>query len=188
MKIGIRTPSIKKSFKARTTGKLKRAVKRTYNPIYGEKGAGIVNNPKKAIYNKVYSKVTVDSLESLKKENKQKDKTNKNEIELINNIQEKINSVNNATISSFKYKYPSKEELLKSIPKEKQVKHFDKEAHCCICNKDLGIKTFRSRWQLIDGWLCNDCVKLAGGLGNLKFKGDTVETIKQRIEDNRKSM
>lgn len=173
MKIGIRTPSIKKSLKARTTGKLKRAVKRTYNPIYGEKGAGIVNNPKKAIYNKVYSKVTVDSLESLKKENKKK---------------EKINSANNATVSSFEYKYPSKEELLKSIPKKKQVKHFDKEAHCCICNKDLGIKTFRSRWQLIDGWLCNDCVKLAGGLGNLKFKGDTVETIKQRIEDNRKSM
>lgn len=173
MKIGIRTPSIKKSLKARTTGKLKRAVKRTYNPIYGEKGAGIVNNPKKAIYNKVYSKVTVDSLESFKKENKKK---------------EKRNSANNATVSSFEYKYPSKEELLKSIPKEKQVKHFDKEAHCCICNKDLGIKTFRSRWQLIDGWLCNDCVKLAGGLGNLKFKGDTVETIKQRIEDNRKSM
>ena len=173
MKIGIRTPSIKKSLKARTTGKLKRAVKRAYNPIYGEKGAGIVNNPKKAIYNKVYSKVTVDSLESLKKENKKK---------------EKRNSANNATVSSFEYKYPSKEELLKSIPKEKQVKHFDKEAHCCICNKDLGIKTFRSRWQLIDGWLCSDCVKLAGGLGNLKFKGDTVETIKQRIEDNRKSM
>lgn len=66
MKIGIRTPSLKKSFKARTTGRLKRAVKSTYNPVYGAKGAGIVNNPKKAIYNKVYEKVTVDSLENLK--------------------------------------------------------------------------------------------------------------------------
>ena len=57
MKIGIRKPSLKKSFKARTTGKMKRAVKKSVNPLYGKKGMGI-RNPKKAIYNKVYKKTS----------------------------------------------------------------------------------------------------------------------------------
>lgn len=38
MKFGIRTPSFKKSFKARTTGRAKRAVKRAVIPGYGKKG------------------------------------------------------------------------------------------------------------------------------------------------------
>lgn len=59
MKMGIRKPSIKKSIKARTTGKLKRKVKKAVNPLYGKKGMGLVNNPQKAVYNKVYSKTTV---------------------------------------------------------------------------------------------------------------------------------
>lgn len=58
MKMGMRKPSIKRSIKARTTGKVKRAVKRTVNPMYGKKGMGIVNDPKKAVYNKVYNKTT----------------------------------------------------------------------------------------------------------------------------------
>lgn len=58
MKFGIRTPSIKKSFKARTTGKAKRAVKKAIIPGYGKKGAGCVKNPKKAAYNKVYKKTS----------------------------------------------------------------------------------------------------------------------------------
>ncbi|WP_414733398.1 hypothetical protein [Acetobacterium carbinolicum] len=59
MKVGIRKPSIKKSVKARTTGKLKRSVKKAVNPLYGKKGMGLVNDPKKAVYNKVYSKTTI---------------------------------------------------------------------------------------------------------------------------------
>lgn len=66
MKIGLRTPSLKKSLKARTTGKLKRQMKKAVNPLYGKKGMGLINNPKKAVYNKVYSKTTVDPLKSLK--------------------------------------------------------------------------------------------------------------------------
>lgn len=61
MKIGIRTPSLKKSFKARTTGRAKRAVKRSINPAYGKKGMGWINNPSKAAYNKVYNKTTVSA-------------------------------------------------------------------------------------------------------------------------------
>lgn len=59
MKIGVRKPSLKKSLKARTTGKVKRKLKKTINPLYGKKGMGYVKNPKKAIYNKVYHKTTV---------------------------------------------------------------------------------------------------------------------------------
>lgn len=66
MKIGVRTPSLKKSLKARTTGRLNRTLKRSVNPLYGKKGMGYIKNPEKAIYNKVYHKVTVDPLGPLK--------------------------------------------------------------------------------------------------------------------------
>ena len=59
MKIGIRKPSLKRSISARTTGKLKRTVKKSINPLYGKKGMGYINNPKKAVYNKIYNKTTV---------------------------------------------------------------------------------------------------------------------------------
>lgn len=59
MKVGVRKPSIKKSIKARTTGKAKRAVKKAVVPGYGKKGTGIYKDPKKAMYNKVYNKTTV---------------------------------------------------------------------------------------------------------------------------------
>ena len=67
MKFGVRKPSIKKSFKARITGAAKRAVKRSVNPLYGKKGMGWVNNPKKAAYNKVYNKTTFSIWDVLKK-------------------------------------------------------------------------------------------------------------------------
>lgn len=67
MKIGLRTPSLEKSFKARTTGRLKRQMKKSVNPLYGKKGMGLINNPKKAIYNKIYSKTTIDPLSGIKK-------------------------------------------------------------------------------------------------------------------------
>lgn len=62
MKIGIRKPSIKKSIKVRTTGRAKRAIKSSINPLYGKKGMGLINNPKKAVYNKVYNKTTVSAI------------------------------------------------------------------------------------------------------------------------------
>lgn len=58
MKIGIRKPSLKKSLKARTTGKIKRKVKGTINPLYGEKGMGFIKNPKRSVKNKIYKKTT----------------------------------------------------------------------------------------------------------------------------------
>lgn len=58
MKIGMRTPSFKKSFKAMTTGRAKRSIKKAINPLYGKKSMGLITNPKKSIYNKVYKKTT----------------------------------------------------------------------------------------------------------------------------------
>lgn len=63
MKFGLRTPSPTKSFKARTTGRMKRAAKSSYNPTYGMKGAGLLKSPKKSVYNKVYNKTTASILD-----------------------------------------------------------------------------------------------------------------------------
>lgn len=66
MKMRIRKPSIKKSIKARTTGRVKRAVKKSVIPGYGQNGAGWIKNPKKAMYNKVYNKTTFSIWDILK--------------------------------------------------------------------------------------------------------------------------
>lgn len=78
MKVGIRKPNLKKSLKARTTGKVKRQVKSAVNPFYGKKGMGWIKDPKKAAYNKVYKKVTVDPLKPLKYSSSPKTKTTNN--------------------------------------------------------------------------------------------------------------
>ena len=64
MKIGIRKPSLKKSIKARTTGKLTKKIKGEIIPFYGEKGIGILH-PKKKIYNKIYNKTSVSLLDMI---------------------------------------------------------------------------------------------------------------------------
>ena len=58
MKFGLRTPSLKKMVKARTTGRVKRAMKKSINPIYSKKGIGFVTQPKKAVYNRIYKKTS----------------------------------------------------------------------------------------------------------------------------------
>lgn len=67
MKIGMRKPSLKKSIKARTTGKAKRAIKKAVIPGYGQKGMGLVKDPKKAVYNKVYNKTSFSIFDVIKK-------------------------------------------------------------------------------------------------------------------------
>lgn len=58
MKVGLRTPSIKKSVKARTTGKITRAAKKSVNPLYGKKGMGFVKDPERSVENSIYHKTT----------------------------------------------------------------------------------------------------------------------------------
>ncbi len=67
MKIGLRTPSLKKRVRARTTGKIKRKAKGAVNPLYGMKGMGYVKNPRRAVRNKVYKKVTFDVFSVIRK-------------------------------------------------------------------------------------------------------------------------
>jgi len=67
MKFGMRKPSIKKSIKARTTGKAKRAIKKSVVPGYGKKGTGMIKSPKKAVYNKVYNKTSFSIFDLFKK-------------------------------------------------------------------------------------------------------------------------
>lgn len=74
MKIGMRTPSLKKSLKARTTSKWKRQAKRALIPGYGQKGVGWIKNPKKAMYNKIYHKTTFGLSDLLKPSKKRKKK------------------------------------------------------------------------------------------------------------------
>lgn len=58
MKFGMRKPSIKKSIVAKTTGRVKKSVKKAIIPGYGKKGSGWIKNPKKAAYNKIYNKTS----------------------------------------------------------------------------------------------------------------------------------
>lgn len=61
-----RKPSLKASFKARTTGMAKRAVKRAIIPGYGKKGTGFIKNPKRSMYNAVYHRTSIDTLKPIK--------------------------------------------------------------------------------------------------------------------------
>lgn len=70
MKVGYRKPSFKKSLAARTTGKYKRRLKRAINPYDGKKGTGMITNPKKAMYNKVYNKTTTSVFDTFKQPTK----------------------------------------------------------------------------------------------------------------------
>lgn len=63
----IRKPSLKKSIKARTTGRAKRTLKKAVIPGYGKKGTSWIKNPKKAMYNKVYNKTSISIFDIIKK-------------------------------------------------------------------------------------------------------------------------
>lgn len=66
MKFGYRKPSLKKSFSASTKAIATRAIKKTIIPDYGKRG-GIYTNPKKAVYNSLYSVTTVGVKDIIKK-------------------------------------------------------------------------------------------------------------------------
>lgn len=66
MKFGLRTPSLKKSISARTTGRAKRTIKKALIPGYGKKGTGWLKDLKKAAYNKIYNKTSFSLKDLLK--------------------------------------------------------------------------------------------------------------------------
>ena len=67
MKIGMRTPSLTKSLRARTTGRAPRAVKRAIIPGYGKKGMGWIKDPTRAARNAVYRRTTFSVWDLFKK-------------------------------------------------------------------------------------------------------------------------
>lgn len=49
------------SIQENAVGGLSYKVKKAVNPLYGKKGMGVINNPKKAAYNAVYNRTTVSA-------------------------------------------------------------------------------------------------------------------------------
>lgn len=108
MKIGMRKPSIKRSIKARTTGRLKREIKKAIFPWYGKKGMGLLH-PEKTIYNKIYRKTSfsfwdllgliAQSFDDNTTETNSRDEKIKEEIK--EEINEKISNLND-TLNAFK--------------------------------------------------------------------------------------
>ncbi|MDD9138605.1 MULTISPECIES: hypothetical protein [Fructobacillus] len=66
MKFGMRTPSLKKSFSARTKGRATRAWKSAVIPGYGKKGMGMIKNPRKSLHNRIYHRTTFSLTDLLK--------------------------------------------------------------------------------------------------------------------------
>mgnify|MGYP003086722022 FL=1 len=97
MKIGMRTPSLKKSLKAKTTSKWKRQAKKAIIPGYGKKGMGWVKNPKKTMYNKVYHKTTF-GLSDLFKPSKKRAKNNKQPLQYDSSRQHTSNKNNRGSL------------------------------------------------------------------------------------------
>ena len=58
MKFGLRIPSIKKRLAARTS--LKRVIRHSVG-VKAPRGMGIITNPKRAIYNKVYNQTSISA-------------------------------------------------------------------------------------------------------------------------------
>lgn len=106
MKFGLRKPSLKRSLKARTTGRAKRAVKKALIPGYGKKGVGWIKNPKKSLYNKVYRKTTfgVGDLFRFSFGSKKKNKTKRNTAKRNDNMEHNEN-VNNIKTPFYKKKW-----------------------------------------------------------------------------------
>lgn len=157
MKVGLRTPNLKKSIKSRTTGKITRAYKKSINPFYGKKGIGLIHNPEKTIYNKIYSKMT-KSVFDIHSKNDSNFKT----IEENNLIEKRFLS----------HKELKQKRILNS--KVKNTSYWNKKTHCCICERPLGILNL----QLIDGWLCRKCTNKILRDYPIQHKRYTVEEIK----------
>lgn len=128
MKIGMRKPSIKRSIKARTTGRLKREVKKAIIPWYGKKGIGVLH-PKKAVYNKIYRKTSFSFWDLLGLIAQYFDdntaEISSRDEDIKEEISEKISNLND-TLNAFKKEYqedlsatPVKLELYNNSPNPK---------------------------------------------------------------------
>lgn len=118
MKLGSRTPNLSKSVKARTTGRVKRAVKSSYNPTYGKKGIGYLKNPKKSYKNSIYHKTTYDVTKPIKESvNSKKSNLIKTKKQEINELDNRLNEVKQSVNEDM-----SEEELLQVREELKKIR------------------------------------------------------------------
>lgn len=63
----MRKPSVRKSFRARTTVKAKKKMKKAVNPFYGKRGVGFAKCPKKSVRAAVYRRTTFSVMDLFRK-------------------------------------------------------------------------------------------------------------------------
>lgn len=125
-----RKPNIKKSIKAKTTGKLKRDVKKAVNPLYGKKGTGFAKDPKRSVKNKVYHATTIGVSDVVKGSSSKKSNDSKkvNKIEKSENIEKELNV----------------------LCKEIRLAYEDGRFNDCVENADKYVKLADTHGMLVD--------------------------------------
>jgi len=161
MKLGARKPSIKKSISARTTGKMKRTVKKAVIPTYGKKGSGFIKNPSKSIKNSIYNKTTYSIIDTSSSKNSSKStgQSHQNYIKNVEIIEEKEKN------------YKKGEKLLKSAHRQEKI----------VNKTNNPISFFKSYEKLIS--TMKELIKLENtGIFN---KGTTPTDNLKNIEENK---
>ena len=75
-----RRRSITKSITARTSAKYKRQIKKKILPGYGKKGAGVIKDPKKSMYNAIYNRTTIEDTRKISKSKQAKNDKSDNKL------------------------------------------------------------------------------------------------------------
>ena len=132
-----RKPKIKKSIKAKTTGKLKREAKKAVNPLYGKKGVGFVKDPKSSIENKVYHATTI-GVSDVVKGSSGKKSNNRKKVDEI----EKPKSVE---------KSKNIERELKALLKEIRMAYEDGRLNDCVESADKYVRLADTYEILVEG-------------------------------------
>lgn len=83
---------------------------------------------------------------------------------------------------SFCQKCGSKLVTIEESTKGSAIKYFSVKANCSICNKSLDLFSFKSRFMLKNGWLCNTCSKKFDN-NKLKFNKTTIEECKEMLKE-----
>ena len=159
MKFGLRKPSLKKRISARTS--VKRLVRHKMG-LKAPKGMGIVTNPKKAIYNKVYNKTSfsIDDVikkgKSSRKKDQSKSRTSSSKKE-VDYITEKINN------KSYRRNFCTKGEII-----------------CKKCNSDSwAIVTNKVFFTVYETFYCEKCHEIGATLK--KEKGESNDDFLKRL-------
>lgn len=136
MKFGIRTPSLKRRISARTS--LKRVVRHRVG-LKMPRGTGMLTNPKKALYNKVYNKTSIS----------------------VDRLAKKANSKTKKKTTSYEWNtgnFKTRNEMLKKA-KEKNIKT-NRRVVCKRCDSDLwSIVPMRVLFMDSEAVFCQNCAK-----------------------------